>query len=351
MDILVIESPNGELKSSAFHVRFGSLKVMKSHETEIEIYINSTLTPLKMKLASNGDAYFMHNEYGTSLTQNINDNNENNNNEIFPNSKTFISQNNKNHLPNIKKNNKFFPTSNELKQLNLKKGENEICFMVKTAQNGIQTLKSFIYLWQSNVKIIISDIDGTITRSDILGQVLPFFGGKWSHDGVIELYNNIYKNGYKFLYLTARAIGQSNMTKNYLENLMQGKENLPKGPLFMSPNGIFTSLKREVIEKKPHILKISVLNEIKSLFPDDCNPFYAGFGNRETDGVAYRFMGIQLNNIYIVNSKSNVIQLGESKTTNYKSLNNIIETNFPKICDEDNENDKINDIKLYTLKD
>ena len=62
-------------------------------------------------------------------------------------------------------------------------------------------------------------------------------------------------------------------------------------------------------------------------------------------------MGIELNNIYIVNSKSNVIQLGESKTTNYKSLNNKIETNFPKICDEDNENDKINDIKLYTLKD
>ena len=34
-----------------------------------------------------------------------------------------------------------------------------------------------------------------------------------------------------------------------------------------------------------------------------------------------------------------------------KSLNNKIQTNFPKICDEDYENDKNNDIKLYTLKD
>ena len=182
MDVLVIELPNGELKSSSFHVRFGSLKVMKSRETEVEIYVNSKYTPLKMKLTNNGDAYFMHNEYGTSLTQNSEYNYDNNNNQFIPSSKTFISQNNSNKLPDLKKNNKFFPTSSQLKQLNLQKGENEICFVVNTSQNGIQTLKTFIYLWPSTVKIVISDIDGTITRSDILGQVLPFFGGKWSHE-------------------------------------------------------------------------------------------------------------------------------------------------------------------------
>ena len=348
MDIIVIESPNGELKSSAFHVRFGSLKVAKSHEAEIEIYVNSQKTPLKMKLANNGDGHFMHNEYGTSLTQNIDDNDNNNNNEFITTNKTFNAPENVIQLPDIKKNYKFFPTSAELKKLNLKKGQNEICFMVRSVQNDIQTLKSFIYLWPYTVKIIISDIDGTITKSDILGQVLPLFGGNWSHDGVIELYNSIYKNGYKFLYLTARAIGQSNMTKNYLDNLMQGKENLPKGPLFMSPNGVFASFKREVIEKKPHLLKISVLTEIKNLFPDDCNPFYAGFGNRETDGIAYRYLDIPMNNIYIINSKSNVSQLGGSLVTNYRSLSYQIENNFPKINDK---NDKINEIKCYTLSD
>lgn len=351
MDVLVIELPNGELKSSSFHVRFGSLKVMKSRETEVEIYVNSKYTPLKMKLTNNGDAYFMHNEYGTSLTQNSEYNYDNNNNQFIPSSKTFISQNNSNKLPDLKKNNKFFPTSSQLKQLNLQKGENEICFVVNTSQNGIQTLKTFIYLWPSTVKIVISDIDGTITRSDILGQVLPFFGGKWSHEGVIELYNSIAKNGYKFLYLTARAIGQSNMTKNYLENLMQERQNLPRGPLLMSPDGIFSSLKREVIEKKPHLLKISVLTEIKNLFPDDYNPFYAGFGNRETDGVAYRMLDIPLDNIYIIDSKSNVTQLGEGRITNYKSLNYKLAINFPKLNDENNKNEKDNEIKVYTLSD
>ena len=58
MDIIVIESPNGEYKSSAFHVRFGSLKVIKAKEQNIEIFVNSKKTNLTMKLSSSGDAYF-----------------------------------------------------------------------------------------------------------------------------------------------------------------------------------------------------------------------------------------------------------------------------------------------------
>ena len=141
------------------------------------------------------------------------------------------------------------------------------------------------------------------------------------------------------------------MTKNYLENLMQERQNLPRGPLLMSPDGIFSSLKREVIEKKPHLLKISVLTEIKNLFPDDYNPFYAGFGNRETDGVAYRMLDIPLDNIYIIDSKSNVTQLGEGRITNYKSLNYKLAINFPKLNGENNKNEKDNEIKVYTLSD
>ena len=41
-------------------------------------------------------------------------------------------------------------------------------------------------------------------------------------------------------------------------------------------------LHREVIEKKPEEFKIACLQQIRSLFPEDCNPFYAGFGNKHT---------------------------------------------------------------------
>nr|CAD7442523.1 unnamed protein product [Timema bartmani] len=37
---------------------------------------------------------------------------------------------------------------------------------------------------------------------------------------------------------------------------------------------------KEVIEKKPEEFKIPCLKDIKALFPNDINPFYAGYGNK-----------------------------------------------------------------------
>lgn len=52
----------------------------------------------------------------------------------------------------------------------------------------------------------------------------------------------------------------------------------------MSPDRLFPSFRREVIDRKPYIFKIAALRDIRSLFPQDRNPFYAGFGNRESVG-------------------------------------------------------------------
>lgn len=38
---------------------------------------------------------------------------------------------------------------------------------------------------------MVSDVDGTITRSDVLGHLAPLVGKDWSHAGVAQLYNNI----------------------------------------------------------------------------------------------------------------------------------------------------------------
>lgn len=40
---------------------------------------------------------------------------------------------------------------------------------------------------------------------------------------------------------------------------------------------------------------------IKNLYPKDENPFYAGFGNRETDTISYWAVGIELWKIFIIN--------------------------------------------------
>ena len=329
MDILVIESPKGQYKSSAFHVRFGSLKVIKSKEQEVEIYVNSIRTFVKMKLSSSGDAYFQFDELDPQVSQQ--QNLYNSKIEKYENQKEKDILIKKDYNLFKKKYKSFFPSSNELKQLNLKPERNEICFVCKTSTSGIQTLKASIYLWPSNSKIIISDVDGTITRSDVLGQVLPLLGKDWTHEGVTELFTKISKQGYKIIYLTSRAIGQSTMTKKYLDNLIQEEKRLPPGPLIMSPDGLFTSFKREVIERKPYLLKIPILNELKNLFPEELTPFFMGFGNRDTDGIAYRYVGIPLNNIFLIDSSSKVLRLGETKKESYKLIAEKAEDIFPMI--------------------
>jgi phosphatidate phosphatase LPIN len=68
-------------------------------------------------------------------------------------------------------------------------------------------------------KIVVSDVDGTITKSDVLGQVLPTLGADWTHQGVTKLFDNIAKNGYMMLYLTARPVGLSDFTRKYLNSI------------------------------------------------------------------------------------------------------------------------------------
>ena len=59
MDIIVIQYPDGTLKSSPFHVRFGTLKILKTREKTINIYVNGNKSELTMRLSSSGDAYFL----------------------------------------------------------------------------------------------------------------------------------------------------------------------------------------------------------------------------------------------------------------------------------------------------
>jgi phosphatidate phosphatase LPIN len=60
------------------------------------------------------------------------------------------------------------------------------------------------------------------------------------------------------------------------------------------------SFNREVILKKPQVFKVACLSNIRHLYPEGWEPFYAGFGNRETDALAYKDVGIPKGKIFIV---------------------------------------------------
>ena len=87
------------------------------------------------------------------------------------------------------------------------------------ALQGTASCSARIFLWNYYDRIVISDIDGTITRSDVFGQLLPLVGKDWSQSGVTGLFTNIERNGYRFMYLSARAIGQVSHCHSHHYNL------------------------------------------------------------------------------------------------------------------------------------
>lgn len=74
----------------------------------------------------------------------------------------------------------------------------------------------------------------------------------------------------------------------------------------MSPNRLLSSFNQEVILRRPDEFKIECLQDIKSLFPKDSQPFYGGFGNRPTDTKSYLTVGVPLGKIFIINYKGEI---------------------------------------------
>uniref|UniRef100_I1PWD7 phosphatidate phosphatase n=1 Tax=Oryza glaberrima TaxID=4538 RepID=I1PWD7_ORYGL len=256
--------------------------------------------------------------------------------DIFLDTETVLSpmdeqtpENNINQSPRKQFVRTLIPTSEQVASLNLKEGQNIVTFSFSTRVLGKQQVEAHIYLWKWNAKIVISDVDGTITRSDVLGQVMPLVGRDWSQSGVARLFSAIKENGYQLLFLSARAIVQAYLTKNFLFNLKQDGKVLPNGPVVISPDGLFPSLYREVIRRAPHEFKIACLEDIKALFPSDYNPFYAGFGNRDTDELSYKKMGIPKGKIFIINPKGEVAINSSVDVKSYTSLHTLVHDMFP----------------------
>uniref|UniRef100_A0A8C4XLG8 phosphatidate phosphatase n=1 Tax=Falco tinnunculus TaxID=100819 RepID=A0A8C4XLG8_FALTI len=221
-------------------------------------------------------------------------------------------------------------TSDQLKSLKLKNGPNDVTFSVTTQYQGTCRCEGTIYLWNWDDKVVISDIDGTITRSDTLGHILPTLGKDWTHQGIAKLYHKVSQNGYKFLYCSARAIGMADMTRGYLHWVNERGTVLPQGPVLLSPSSLFSALHREVIEKKPEKFKVQCLTDIKNLFYPNTEPFYAAFGNRPADVYSYKQVGVSLNRIFTVNPKGELIQEhAKTNISSYVRLCEVVDHIFP----------------------
>ncbi|KAL4339172.1 hypothetical protein GQ457_08G012390 [Hibiscus cannabinus] len=87
-----------------------------------------------------------------------------------------------------------------------------------------------------------------------------------------------------------------------------------------------------VIRRAPHEFKIACLEDIKKLFPSDYNPFYAGFGNRDTDELSYRKIGIpkgKISNNLTPNWQGEVAISHCIDVKSYTSLHTLVNDMFP----------------------
>lgn len=232
-------------------------------------------------------------------------------------------------------------TSEQLKSMNLNYGQNKIKFQLSSGNSMIET---DLYLWKSTTPIVISDIDGTITKSDALGHVLNMFGKDWTHTGVAKLFTDISQNGYNIMYLTARTAGQADSTRQYLDSINQDGVRLPKGPVILSPDRTIAALKREIILKKPEVFKMACLRDIKNLFfskqgedediNDDRTPFYAGFGNRITDAISYKSVQVPSHRIFTINPEGEVhmelLELAGYRSS-YLHIGELVDQFFPPL--------------------
>jgi phosphatidate phosphatase LPIN len=72
----------------------------------------------------------------------------------------------------------------------------------------------------------------------------------------------------------------------------------------MSPDGFLKSFTREIIDKTPDYLKTKILATLNEIFPHYRKPLYCGFGNRETDSVAYLRTNMDPERIFFITPKS-----------------------------------------------
>ena len=96
---------------------------------------------------------------------------------------------------------------------NLRSGINRGQYSV--SELGVE-IPFLVYLLDYDNKLVITDVDGTITEQDVKGRVFPTFGFKANHDGIVRLLDKVVQNGYVVVYLTGRSMGEDHDTRTYL---------------------------------------------------------------------------------------------------------------------------------------
>jgi hypothetical protein len=251
----------------------------------------------------------------------------------------------------------------------LKPGRNPIRYLLLDKQQRIvlRAAQANIFLWNYQDSVVVSDIDGTVTKSNArgtLGTIVTKQYGKVCHDGICHLLTTLSKHKssksssssstIQVVYVTSRPISLANQTRQLLSGLKQGTDkdnnesNLPHGPLLGFGGKMSKVLMMEVITHSTNEFKSTKLwqqvvkpfreanaNAKNNNSNDSAPTFVAGFGNTSKDVQAYHAIGIDLDRIYMIDKKSKIVTFDKKIDTDNDN-NNSITTRAPTNPMDDN---------------
>lgn len=209
------------------------------------------------------------------------------------------------------------PAPGALAGLPLRPGRNALEFKCGGGGGGAAVaVAASLWLWEAHHTLIVSDIDGTISVSDVRGYINTVHLNRYEHThaGVCRLYSHLAEaHGVRFLYLTSRPLSLLPATRAYLDGAVQdpGGHRLPPGPVICSPYGLARVLWKELIEKTIRAFKQQALLDVAEVFHRAGRPlsrpiFAAGFGNKAQDALAYMGAGVPSDAVFIINVRSEV---------------------------------------------
>lgn len=192
-----------------------------------------------------------------------------------------------------------------------------------------------IFLWKQSDSVVVSDIDGTITVSNargILGTIITNQYTKVCHVGICNILSTLSSSS-QIVYVTSRPIALVNQTRQFLSSLKQGNKTLPDGPLLGFGGNLHQLLLMELVSKTTQKFKTGKLwQQIVQPFrratnnDPDSPVFVAGFGNNFMDMQSYHAVGMDLDRIFKINKKSQIITFDKPNMTSPQS--NSVELAF-----------------------
>ena len=204
--------------------------------------------------------------------------------------------------------------------------------------NTVRYVDAKLHLWGPNESVVVVDLDGTLTISDVEGHIRTLRLGQYDflHAGACDFFTKLHELGVRIVYLTARPLDWATASRAHLENAVQQSISLPPGVLITNSTGLTGALFTEVVNKTPHLFKIQVLNELQLTLIHagrvvEHPVFVAGFGNRPTDIVAYEEVGMDRSLIFMLDPYSNVKAVSDPRLYESYSDPNVMLWLLPKL--------------------